>query len=331
MRKLLFILIGECLVLSLATPLSAEGVKYLLYEDFNGVTPPAWPVGWSVENPNGLAQWETRPFGGGGGGGCARYLSEPITPADDWFFSPAVALSDGIQYNLSFKYRVTSSALPHHLAVSMGDGPSSANMSVLILDLPSIDEEEIQEATAPVTVGSAGNYYIGFHCLSAPNQLAVFVDDVVVSAEETNLRLYLQMDKAFYQAGAINYATQEEKRCLIYAKNVGSATLTVNSRMVVGDPGDPDIVLSFLVTGPGGLTVPFKGKYKPAEPDAADFVPIGPGESVHKYYDLNGAFYDFSNLGDYTIKAVYRNHFKLEGQDVWLGRLVSDPVTIRIE
>jgi len=312
---------------------NAQDVRYGLDERCTSIVPPAWPSGWTIENTNGDSQtWETWEFGGSQGGTCFRYLSDAVNPADDWFFSPAIPLSAGTEYTLALNLRVTSTGSPHDLTLWYGGGAASASMTTTVLTLAGISNEEIDEVTATFTVPGTGDTYLGIHCSSPlPNSLAVFVDDIRISSPETDLEVHLQLDKAFYATGAVDYATDEEKKCLVYVENVGSSSQLLNSRLTVGDGDDPDAVLSFLITDPDGFTVPFEAAVKRAEPETEDFESIVSGEQVYKNYDLNAGVFDFLRSGDYTLQAIYQNRFSLAGQAVWMGRIESDPVILTIQ
>jgi len=319
------------LVILLTSALMAQGEKYVFLENFDGASPPALPVGWTMLNANADSQtWETVNFGGARGGPCVRYLSHPANTADDWFFTPAIALAASTQYTLSFESRVTSPANPHHLSVWVGTSPTTAAMTTQILDRPSLSNREMATTTGTLTTGAAGSYSIGFHCTSNPNQLALYVDNVVLSVPATDLQIRFQLDKAFYQAGANTFSSTEPIKCLVYVKNVTTSPLTVNSLLSLGHDGDPEVVLSFLATAPGGAPLEFRQRYRLPLPAPADIKALQPGEAAYKYYDLKGGAFNFTTTGTYTIRAVYKNLNKSAGPPVWLGRLVSDPVQIRI-
>jgi len=331
MRKIWLSFILACIALIVPISSPADGYRYILYEDFEQNVPPIWPGGWTFLDANLDGKtWEAKEMGGGGGGGCARYLSGLVI-ADDWLFTPAISLNSGTTYNLSFKIRVTSSSMPHKLTAKIGTAPLPGSMTTDIFLLPNIINVDAQETSNTFTVSSTGIYYIGFNCTSAPGQLALFVDDVGVSVQETGLIAVLQMDKSFYNSGANTYTPAEEKKCLVYVKNTGGSPVKVNNLFTIGDVNDQSSLLSFEVKDPGGNTVPYKARNKMAAPEERNFVTLAPGESVYKYYDLNSGVFDFSATGTYTIKAIYRNLYQNAAGDAWRGKIISAPVTIKIQ
>ncbi len=320
----LFIIVWSC-------PLHAAGFQYVDFENFNDVTPPAFPANWAVENTNADANtWETRDIGGAAGSPCVRYLSHTTNPANDWFFSPAVTLSSGITYTVSFKTRVTSASFLHNLSVWRGAAQNSTGMTALIVSLPSITNTDARETSQTFTVGSTGAYYIGFHCASVPNSLGIFMDDYGISRTESGLSVSLQMDKTVYQ-GLNTFSPTEEKKCLVYIKNNGASPVTMNTLMTIGDTNDPYASLCFIVKDPGGNIVPYKARNKRAGPESSDFTSLAPGNVLSKYYDLNSGVFKFSQTGNYTIQAVYQN-FHPSTPMPWRGVIRSDAaVTIKVE
>lgn len=308
----------------------AGGMRYLLAEDFKDVETAGWPPGWTVENSDGDdRQWEARSLGGSAGGPCLRYLSG-AAPADDWVFTPAVALDAGVTYTLSFKTRVTSDLHPHAIRAWAGGSPDAASMTIPVSGPLSPSHTTATRTTATFTVGSPGVYYIGIHCVSLPSSLAVFIDDVLVGVVENNLQIKLQMDKAFYRSGDSSYTAGENMDCLMTVKNVGPTTVTMNALLTMSYDEDPATVLYYIVEDPHGQALVPHVKREISEPSDEDFRLLGPGETIFKFYDLNQGYYTFSEAGIYTIRAIYRNLHDSPSGDVWQGRLESEPVQIHI-
>lgn len=329
-KKYFIMTMGLLCIVNLSS-LAAEGDNYIMLEDFESISPPALPVGWLSLNANhDDRQWESRLFSGSRGGQCLRYLSHATIPADDWFVTSAISLETSSQYTFHLKSRVTDSSRPHHLTVWTGTSPTTESMTTQILDIPVITAEEITETTGTFSVSTEGLYYVGIHCTSIPNSLAVFVDDVIVSEEETNLGVEVQLTKDFYSENN-TYAPDEEIECLVIVKNSGSSPLTVNGLLTVGHTNDPESVLSFIIINPDGEEVPFEARYKPSPPQEEDLQSIATGESVYKYYNLNSGTFDFSLSGIYNIKAVYKNRYRSDALPVWLGRIISSSVSLTVE
>lgn len=313
-------------------PNYSTGEKFLLWESFEGITPPAWPSGWTKENTNGDGKvWETKNYGGYKiRQKCVRYSANPSLPANDWFFTPALSLLSGTQYTLRFKYKAISATNPEKLSVWFGTAPASGSMTTQIFNNPNITDTSYQDTALAFTVGFSGTYYLGFHCLSDANRRRLYVDDILISYPAPDLELTLKMIKPFYHPGANTYPADTIIECLIYIKNIGTSPLTVNSLFTEGYESDLDIALSFIVVNPAGETIPFKARYNPPSPALKDFKTLQPGEIASHHYDLNCGPFHFSP-GTYTIQAIYKNYFQPEGLTVWRGKLYSNTETIIIQ
>ena len=305
----------------------ADGVRYVFREDLNDVIPPVWPPGWMVQDDGDGMTWTSRYTGGARGSNSARFISS--NAGDDWLYSPALSLQSGTEYTLSFTRRVTSAALPHHLSVWLGTAQSPSFMTISILNLPSIQNTDTEDTESTFTLGSSGNYYLGFHCTSNPASLGLYLDNIGITLPESDLQLTLQMDKIFYE-GSNSYKAGEDKACLAFVTNTGTSPLWVNSAFCLGYEPNPNFVISFRVTDPDGLAVETRAKFEPHIPEDEDFVELNQDEIVYKFYDLMLGGYDFSKTGDYTIQAVYKNLFESESLNVWLGKIYSNSVTINI-
>jgi hypothetical protein len=329
MRQWIWLLIVGFWLGASAAGAAGQGERYVFYEDFEGG---GLPPGWTVLNDNGdSSTWEARDVGGARNSPAPRYLANPSRVADDWLFSSAIALAPATTHTLHFHYRVTSPAAAHRLAVSLGSGASPASMTLPLVSLPSITNDAIRETSATFRPPAGpSNWYLGFHCTSDPNRLALYVDDVIVGRPETDLAIGFQLDKIFYDHTNV-YTSTETMRSLTYVENRSSGPLTVNGFLSVGHESNPQVILSFHVVGPGGLPVPFKMRYKLPIPGTGDFQTLAPGGAVRKYYNLNNGALDFTSTGTYTIQAIYRNIHPIPGGgDPWRGQLVSDPVALRI-
>ena len=309
---------------------AAEGERWIFYENFDSSSF-TLPANWVVQNDNKDTQtWQMQLFGGARGGPAVRYLSHSINMADDWLFSPLLALAPQTSYTLHFKRRVTASTRPHQMRVWLAASQTAASAATEILALPDITDAAMKQSSATFQVAAAGSFSVGFHERSDPNRLALYLDDVILARPATDLRAYLQLDKVFYDHSN-TYASTESIRSLVYVKNVSNGPVKANGLLSLGHEGDPQVVLSFRVTGPDGQPVPFEMRYRLTLPDVDDFEVLAPGKAVRKYYDLSRGAFDFSAPGTYTVQAVYRNIHQLPDGSAWLGQLVSDPVELEIK
>ncbi|OWP62115.1 hypothetical protein CDA63_15815 [Hymenobacter amundsenii] len=118
------------------------------------------------------------------------YEFNSAAPADDWFFTPALALKAGNKYQLSFKYRTFNAAYAEKLEVKFGSTDTPAGQTTTIWN-----NDNITNSTAYLTTGTgtspavmaitptvSGNYYIGFHAYSDRDKYVLAVDDLNITS-----------------------------------------------------------------------------------------------------------------------------------------------------
>jgi hypothetical protein len=115
------------------------------------------------------------------------YNSTDVTVgANDWFFGPAMTLTNTQRYRVSFYYRAAS-GYPEGLEVKYGTAATPAGQTTTIFTNTNIGNAAYQLAnntTTPVVadITAAGTYYVGFHAISQANQGFLAVDDLVITA-----------------------------------------------------------------------------------------------------------------------------------------------------
>jgi hypothetical protein len=115
------------------------------------------------------------------------YNSTDVTVgANDWFFGPAMTLTNTQRYRVSFYYRAAS-GYPEGLEVKYGTSATPAGQTTTIFTNTNIGNATYQLAnntTTPVVadITAAGTYYVGFHAISQANQGFLAVDDLVITA-----------------------------------------------------------------------------------------------------------------------------------------------------
>jgi len=169
---------AAAMVLVAAIPAGAQ----LMSETFDGVTIPALPAGWTIDNANGdLNEWRTVDgfFACSGNSANIHYNSNQTM--DDWLFTPGVALTAGLTYTLTFNHRVSYAIYPENLSVYIGTSASSSAMATQLIDLPGMTNETCQLATiTDFTVPTTGTYYIGFYGYSPADRDDLILDDVLL-------------------------------------------------------------------------------------------------------------------------------------------------------
>ena len=326
------VLISALVFLVFALPLLAGvGFESLLFEDFESISPPALPSGWAIVNPAGdSGMWGTRAYGGvTWGRQCIRYKGDPMTPADDWFFTSGVNLTGGEMYEIIYMARVSSAMQPYNLTVAAGPGQNPAGMTdVVISDV--VSWEDYQENGGGFIPASTGTYYFGFHATAPPNTFRLYIDDVCVRINEDELVLGMGMVKSLYRDPPTYSAGDDTVEAFVYLKNWGASAVTANTRFAVGKfPSDTEI--EFKVIDPDGLERPIINMFSKSRPAGAeDFYALQPDSTAGKIVNLWN-WYEFDKIGDYTIWAIYRNYSDPGGLGAWTGTLESHPVIITVE
>ena len=179
------------------TPTTVTTFPYT--ENFDGVSAGTLVCGYTVLNVNGDAQtWQNRstvPTSAGQTPVSSTapnamvyfYNTDGVTAADDWFFTPAIAMQPGFSYQLSFKYRNSGTNFPEALIVRYGTAATVAGQTTTLWSNTNIGtstfataDNTSTPAVASIRPTSAGNYYIGFHVTSPADQFFLAVDDLQI-------------------------------------------------------------------------------------------------------------------------------------------------------
>ena len=112
----------------------------------------------------------------------------PTVAADDWFFTPALTLSTGQRYRVSFYYRSAGQGLSERLEVKYGNAATVAGQTTTLYTNNNITANTYQlanntstPAVADITPGN-GTFYVGFHVTSLANQGFLAIDDLTITA-----------------------------------------------------------------------------------------------------------------------------------------------------
>lgn len=311
----------------------ANNKKYVLWESFEDIIAPGLPAGWIVENSNSDSrQWATVEVGGiPGRSQSIRYIGDPAMAADDWFFTPPLNLNPGTQYTLSF-YAKVSPASVQKIGVFLGNSPHSSAMAIPVYNNSIITNTLIQKFTVSFNVGSPGIYHFGFHCYSDANQKQFYLDDILLSRPTSDLNLTFSLaDQLLYPGLTPSYGVNDTIEGYTIIENTSSQTLIINTSFNLGGIRDVRNELIYIVIPPGGDTLQYVIRGEP-EPFASSrtFKNVEPGEIKGRIEDLQKLFL-FTQTGTYTARVFYRSIYKSPSYDVWLGELLSDPVTFIIE
>ncbi len=332
MRKAFLFIFSFFIIISLV---HATGERFVLWESFEDIIPPSWPLGWLTENSNGDSQtWETKKYGGlGERPQCVRYSASALIAADDWFFTPALTLNAGFTYTLSFRYKVSNSST-QKMNIWFGGAQTSVGMTTQIYDNNTLTDTIMALVSADFTVSVSGVYYIGFHCYSDANQLRLFVDDILVSYPETDLGLTVILEKEMTSPGGTpSFGLSDSIESVAVLKNLGASDINLNQRFTIGGLTNFHCELQYICIDPTNDTLIFNITIEESQLKGSDFKLLLPGKTTGKIYNLRSPF-TFSELGTYTLYVRYQNYHKHPDDaaiDVWMGRILSDPLTFILE
>jgi hypothetical protein len=172
----------------------APGVvtSYPYLQNFDGVTAPALPCGITtinVNNDTGVwANLNSTTFASSAPN-CMQYNWNGTNAADDWFFTQGLTMTVGQSYQLQFKYRSNSTFYNEALEVKVGSAATVAAQTTTVFSKTDIQGTSYTTTAAGSAAGqvtlftptTTGVYYFGFHAISIPNQLNLYVDDLQVT------------------------------------------------------------------------------------------------------------------------------------------------------
>ena len=108
--------------------------------------------------------------------------------ANDWFYTPALALSNTLSYRVAFYYRVAAGGYAEGLEVKYGPAATPAGQTTTLYNNSAVVNTAYAQASnlgVPAVLAitpATGTFYVGFHATSAADQGFLAVDDVTIAA-----------------------------------------------------------------------------------------------------------------------------------------------------
>lgn len=150
-------------------------------QNFDSVTPPALPLGWTTLNLNGDAYtWETYAGTANSAPNSVRIRYNTTTAMNDWLITPPLSLEAETNYQLKFWYRANSTTYPEALSVFWGNQPTEAALTNQLYSNTNITNDTYQQITVAIPEVTAGTYYIGFKGHSPADRFYLYLDDVSI-------------------------------------------------------------------------------------------------------------------------------------------------------
>lgn len=149
--------------------------------NFDLVVAPVVSDCWKVTNNNGDAYaWQTSASYSMSAPNSMYIRYNAYAAMNDWFFTPALELTGGQRYIVKFYYK-SGGYYSEMLEVKWGASPDSAGMSGgLIFDNNNISNSSYVLGSGIFTPSANGNYYVGFHGYSGPDQWFISIDNISV-------------------------------------------------------------------------------------------------------------------------------------------------------
>jgi hypothetical protein len=159
--------------------------QILLTESFEGATFP--PTGWTLINAGTGNQWaqNTNPAYSKSGNNSMYYAYSSTQPANAWAMTPAIAMTSGSTYRISYWYRVDLAAYPENMKVTIGNSATVAAQTTTLHTYNSLTNESYLEGVDTYVASSTGNFNIGFNCFSSADQDVLLIDSIVVQKVNT--------------------------------------------------------------------------------------------------------------------------------------------------
>ncbi len=139
------------------------------------------PCGWTVQNVNADANtWNIGNLNPRSGSNNVTYNYNVTAAANDWLFTPSLAMDAGSTYRVRFWYRARSASFPEKLEVKWGNGQSAAAMtSTAIFSNTNITNiSYLEGVTSIIAPATTGNYNVGFRVFSDADMYDLNIDDV---------------------------------------------------------------------------------------------------------------------------------------------------------
>ncbi len=161
------------------------------------------------------------------------YNPNGTSAADDWYFTPGLALRAGYRYQLQFKYQAGDNDYPEGLEVKYGTAPTPTAQTTTLFSNNNITNiSYLTTTTANVTTitpATSGTYYIGFHATSVADQYVLLVDDIQIT--ETPVLAVRNAANSVFTAEAAPVPFGESLNLTINTLKPGAARLTLRDAL----------------------------------------------------------------------------------------------------
>lgn len=104
--------------------------------------------------------------------------------ADDWLITPAIHLEAGKTYSFSIDVRGFVASFPERFEIKLGEEATAEAMGTTIIKETLVESGDMSTYTGEVKIDQDGNYYFGIHAISDADNMALTVDNIVITESE---------------------------------------------------------------------------------------------------------------------------------------------------
>lgn len=244
-------------------------------QNFDNVTPPALPLGWSAINANNdTYTWETYTGTAQSQPNCARMRFNSALAMNDWMVMPPMQLTQDTYYRVRFYYRGGSTTDGEKLALYWGTAPTADAMTNQIFVNENVNIVTYALGEGVMQAPSAGVYYFGFKGYSDADLFYIYLDTVSIgvwveilnpplnlTATVNNLDVHLAWSAPAQTRALLGYKVYRNSVLIGTIDN--PATLTYD-----------DLALTSGLYSYGVTAVYTSGESVPAGPVLADVDPV---------------------------------------------------------
>lgn len=176
-NKILF----STLFISLSVSISVKA-QTLIQENFEGSSFP--PSGWTLRNASLGNNWSQNTSAGNAVSGTkSMQVVLGVNYPNAWAMTPALNLTAGSNYRISYWYKTNNSAYLKSLKVTIGNSTTVASQTTTIRNYTNIGNTAFLEGVDTYTATTTSTFYIGFNGTYPWNTGAgdLFIDSINIS------------------------------------------------------------------------------------------------------------------------------------------------------
>lgn len=104
--------------------------------------------------------------------------------ADDWLITPPIALEEGKGYVFTLDARSFASMYPERFEVKYGTEPTAEGMTNMLIEPTEVASDTMAPFSGKFSITEAGNYYIGIHAISDPDEFTLYITNLSLVEDE---------------------------------------------------------------------------------------------------------------------------------------------------